>query len=166
MLKLIGAAAVLAGCFGIGFYKAMRLKRRCDSLEKLTLCAEHIGAEIAFSKKRIERIFAETGRKFGLEVFVCAAMRIQSEGVKGAWKSSLADYAGDMALCESDISAAELLGSGAGDFAGEEQQKGIRTAQRLLELALGAAREDYARTAKLYRSGGALCGMLAVILLL
>lgn len=166
MLKLIGAAAVFASCAAIGFYKALRLKRRCDSLEKLMLCTEHIGAEIAFSKKRIERIFNETGRKFGLEVFVCAAQRIQSMGVKEAWRSSLADYAKDMALSEHDISAAELLGSGAGDYTGEEQQKGLRTAKKLLELSLTAAREDYARTAKLYRSGGALCGMLAVILML
>ena len=166
MLKIIGAAAVFASCLAIGLYKAMRLKRRCDSLEKLVLCTEHIGAEIAFSKKRIERIFNETGRKFGLEVFACAASRIQGEGVNEAWRSSLADYAKDMALSEQDISAAELLGSGAGNYTGEEQQKGLRTAKKLLELSLSAAREDYARTAKLYRSGGALCGMLAVILML
>lgn len=165
MLKAVGAAAVFLSCLAIGFYKAMRMKRRCDSLEALSLCAEHIAAEVSFSKKRIERIFNETARSYNMLVFSDAAARIRTEGIRSAWSKSLEDYAHDMALSARDMSAAKLLG-GIGDFTGEEQQRSIRTAKRLLELALGEARADFDRTARLYRSGGVLCGMLAVILLM
>lgn len=166
MLKLIGAAALIVSSAGIGMYKSLRLKKRCDSLQTLCLCAEHIGAEIAFGKKRIECIFNETGREYGLRVFTAAALRIKNNGVRLAWRESLAEYAGEMALAEQDITAADLLGGAAADFGGAEQQRGIRTAGRMISLAHEAAQAEYDRTARLWRSGGALCGMLAAILLL
>lgn len=165
MLKAIGGAAVFLSCLGIGFYKSARLKQRCDSLETLSLCAERIAAEISFSKKRIERIFNETARDFKLPLFADAAVKIHTCGIKSAWQQSLGTYSHDMALTRRDISAAAMLGS-IGDFSGEEQQRSIQTARRLLGLAYEEARADRDRTAKLYRSCGVLCGILAVILLI
>lgn len=166
MFKAAGAAIVFLSCLTIGIGKSIRLKKRCKSLETLILCMEYIASEVAFTKRRIEKILIHCGREYNMEIFISAANKIQSVGIKTAWEQSLCDYAKDLALTPQDITAAQLLAGGISDFTGEEQQKGIRTAIRMLELALEAAREDYAKNAKLYQSGGILCGALAVILLL
>lgn len=165
MFKLIGGGSVFLSCLVLGLFKSYRMKRRCESLSTLLLCTGRIAAETSFSRKRLERIFAEVSREFNMMIFSDAAIHIPADGVKSAWKNSLQKYAESMALTENDIKSAERLGS-VGDFTGEEQQKCIRTVERLLELAQNEARADYERTGKLYRSSGVLCGVLAVILLL
>lgn len=165
MLRAAGALAVFISCAAIGIYKSFRLKKRCDSLSALILCVKHIGAETAFSKRRIESILNSTAREFDMMLFANTAAKIKYSGVQKAWCDSLEEYRQELALSARDISAASTLGA-VSDFTGEEQQKCIHTCERLLELALGEASEDYNRTAKLFRSGGILCGMLAVILLL
>ncbi|MBQ7793321.1 MAG: stage III sporulation protein AB [Clostridia bacterium] len=165
MLKIFGAAAVFLPCFITGLVKSYRLKKRCDSLASLKLSAERIGAEISFTKKRLERIFSEISRDFNLPVFYDTAMSVQSMGLKSAWTASITKYSDSMALTEQDIKALETLGE-LGSYTGDEQQRCIRTAAKLLELSHTEALDVYSRTGKLCRSSGTLFGILAVILLI
>ncbi len=164
MLKIIGASAIFLTSVIIGFLRSFRMKKRCDNLLALIMATERIGAEISFTKKRLERIFNETSRNLNLPVFSDAAIYMQQNGVKIAWDKSIRKYADDMGFNERDIKAAQSLGS-VGDFTGDEQQRCIHTTKRLLELAHKEALDDYNRTGKLCRSCGVLCGMLVVILL-
>ena len=164
MLKLAGAAAIFLSCLSIGFIKSYRMKKRCDSLNSLILATERIGAEVSFTRKRLERIFNDTARDFYLPVFSDAAVLMLNLGARHAWCRSLSKYADDMALTANDIKAAKTLRS-IGDFSGDEQQKLIHTTLRLLELSYQDATDRYNKTGKLYRSCGVLCGMLGIILL-
>lgn len=164
MLKAAGAAAVFISCLSIGFVKSHRMKKRCDSLKSLILATERIGAEISFSKKRLERIFNEAARDYNLPVFSDAALSMPRVGTKHALNRSVGKYAEDMALTSTDIKAVKSLNSIA-DFSGNEQQRCIGTTLRLLELSCTEAVERYNKTGKLYRSCGILCGLLGVILL-
>lgn len=164
MLKAAGAAIIFSASLSIGFIKAFRLKKRCDSLSKLILAVERIGSEISFTKKRLERIFNEAARDFLLPVFSDTAIMMQKSGVRHAFDRSIIKYADDMALTKTDIKAAKTL-SAIGDFSGNEQQRLIDTTLRLLELSHREAIENYNKSGKLYRSSGVLLGLLGVILL-
>ena len=165
MFKFLGAIIIFTACTSFGLIKSYKMKKRCDSLSTLLLSLRRICAETSFTKKRIERIFCEISREFNLPIFFLAASLIKTEGVRGAWEKSINEYSAEMCLSPRDVSAALTLGNAA-DFSGEEQQKSLRTCERLLELSLAEAKDDYQRGAKLSRSGGILCGILAVILLL
>ncbi len=164
MFKFAGAAAIFISCLSIGFTKSYRMKKRCNSLNSLILATERIGAEVSFTKKRLERIFNDIARDFKLPVFSDTAVLMLNLGTRHAWSRSLSKYADDMALTASDIKAAKTLNS-IGDFSGEQQQQLIHTTLRLLELSFAEATENYSKTGKLYRSCGVLFGMLGVILL-
>lgn len=164
MLKFAGAAAVFISCLSIGFMKSHRMKKRCDTLRAMILATERIGAEVSFSKKRLERIFNEAARDFNLPVFSDAAVAMPRVGAKQAWKRSVGKYADDMALTENDIKAVKSLVAIA-DFGGSEQQRCIGTTLKLLELSRADAADKFNTTGKLYRSCGVLCGILGVILL-
>ncbi len=164
MFKLAGALGIFLSSAVFGFGKAYFLKKRCNSLQSLCRAFERIAAETSFTKKRLERIFAETAREYNLPLFADAAFRLQRLGVRAAWEESLNSYASEMALTSSDIKAALTL-SALGDYTGAEQQKSIQTSQKLLKLASKEAEEIYEKSAKLYRSSGLLFGLLAVILL-
>ncbi|MBS7298460.1 MAG: stage III sporulation protein AB [Eubacteriales bacterium] len=164
MLKIIGASVILTSCISIGFMKSLRMRKRCENLSALIAATERIGAEISFSKMRLERIFNEAARDFNLPVFSDAAFMMLRLGTKSAIIRSLKKYADDMALTENDLKAAKNLGA-IGDFAGDEQQRCITTTIKLLELSLAEAKDNYNKGGKLYRSCGILFGLLGVILL-
>lgn len=165
MLRIAGAVGIFLSSLIFGFSKAHSLGKRCESLDKLCRAFERIAAETSFTKKRLERIFAETAREYDLPVFADAAFSLQRLGTRAAWEQSLTSHSADMALTEGDIRAALVL-SELGDYTGSEQQKSIQTAQKLIRLAAGDARADYEKSAKLYRTSGILFGLLAVILLI
>lgn len=164
MLKLAGAAIIFSASLSIGFIKAFRLKKRCDSLHKLMLATERIGAEISFTQKRLERIFNEAARDFSLPLFSDIAVMMLKTGVRHAFDRSIIKYADDMALTKTDIKAAKTL-SAIGDYSGIEQKKLIDTTLRLLELSHREAVDSYNKSGKLYRSSGVLIGLLGIILL-
>ncbi len=164
MLKLAGALGVLLPCMIFGFLNAQKLKKRCDSLLLLKTAIERMGAEISFTKKRIERIFAEISRDFKLPVFYDTSLSVKGAGLEKAWRDSLKKYSEPMALSDSDIKALYTIGK-LSHFSGEEQQRCIHTLLKLLELSYAEAAERYSRVGKLYKSSGVLVGLLAVILL-
>lgn len=164
MLKFVGALGIFLSSVIFGFCKAQQLKKRCESLHSLCRAFERIAAETSFTKKRLERIFAETAREYNLPLFADAAFKLQKLGTKAAWEESLNGYAGEMALTPSDIKAALTL-SAIGDYTGSEQQKSILSSQKLLKLSCQEAEECYQKSGRLYRSSGLLFGLLAVILL-
>lgn len=164
MFKLAGAVGIFISSMIFGFSKAHTLKKRRESLKSLCRAFERIAAETSFTKKRLERIFAETAREYSLPVFADAAFKLQKFGARAAWEESLTAYSAEMALTEGDIKAALSL-SALGDYTGTEQQKSIQASQKLLKLAAQEAEEIYEKSAKLYRSSGLLFGLLAVILL-
>lgn len=164
MFKFAGAAAIFISCVSIGCTKSYRMKKRCSSLNSLILATERIGAEISFTKKRLERIFNDIARDFKLPIFSDTAILMQSVGTRHALSRSLSKYADDMALTAQDIKAAKTLNA-ITDFSGDEQQRLLQTTLKLLELSYSEATEKYNKTGKLYRNCGVLLGMLGVILL-
>lgn len=165
MFKIAGAISVFLSSALFGFVKSQRLKKRRNSLERLSRAFERIAAETSFTKKRIERIFAEIAREYELPVLADTAFSLQRLGVKTAWKECLEKYAEEMALTPSDVNIALALAS-LGDYTGAEQQKSILSAQNLLKLSCRDADALYSKNARLYRSCGVLFGLLAVILLI
>ncbi len=164
MFKIIGAVSVFASCVIVGFLKSYRLKRRSESLFLFAQAIERLGVEISFTKKRLERIFAEISREFALPIFYDSAISIKTMGLKRSWEEALNKYAHDLALSDSDINTLSAVGDISG-YAGEEQQRCIHTLVKLLELSHSEALDIYSRTGKLCRSIGLLLGLLLVILL-
>ncbi len=164
MFKIAGSICIFLSCLFAGLLKSYKLKKRSESLASLRLAIERMGVEISFTKKRLERIFAELSQDFNLPVFYDTAMMMRSVGLKGAWQENIEAYSREMALADSDMKALESIGDIAG-YTGEEQQRCIYTLVKLLELCEAEAKEVYERTGKLYRNMGVLVGLLCVILL-
>lgn len=165
MYKVIGGVAIIASFFIMGVKKSIELKRRCQSLEKMILCVKYIASRVSYGKDRVEKLFCDTAREFSMPIFYDTALKIKACGVKQAWQTSLKQYKKEFNFTDQDISACKML-ENLGEFSGREQESNIKTTQKLLELSLGEAKESCIKNAKLYSSGGALCGILAVILLL
>lgn len=165
MFKILGAICIFAGCCTFGISQTAKMKKRVKSLETLLSAIRRISSEITFSKKRLERIFNEVSQQTGLVLFSRVAEDMHSLGFSASWQKALLSSLEDMALTRDDAECLMSL-SQISAYSGEEQKKVLLSAEKLCDLSLISARDELAKSSRLFTSGGALVGMLAIILLL
>lgn len=172
MLKWVGAAMVLFAGTAYGFAKAARYARRPKELRQLGAALTTLESEIVFGMSPLpaafERVASAAQRPVSL-LFQEAAERMRdfgnektagecwSEAVHALWPRTSLQEAEKASL----ISLAPTLGVTDRD----DQAKHLRLARAQLLTEEEAAREEYARYGKMWRSLGALSAALVVILM-
>lgn len=163
MLKLIGAAMIIAAGTAWGFGEADKLKKRSEELEKIVSALELLENDIAYGKRDIKSALCCIGEIQGVTIFRIAAENIEKSGIKGALLQAL--HEGENYLLGTDKEVLEILSENLGMTDSSTQIKSLRHARGMLMQAKGFADEEYAKSGKLKRNIGVLGGIFAVILL-
>lgn len=165
MVKLTGCLLIITAFSSFGIIRTRLSKRRCNTLEILIRCVKRMGAEASFSGKRAELILTEAALEYKLPVLRQASGLLSSLGTKSALSTAFTANKEKLSLTSSDIRYASSIHS-IFDYSGKEQQENISMVIKLLELSYNDAKNSYEKNARLYKSGGVLCGLLTAILLL
>ncbi len=166
VLKWLGSGLIVGAATMAGLWKARSLSCRVESLIRLKTALSVLESEITFSANSLKQAFLRIERTVDAAgLFAQAGEDIISVGVEQAWKQAVDSRKKTLCLTEQDADLLKTLAAELGMTDRENQIKNIRRVSALLEAAAGQARADYEQTAKLYRSGGLLAGLLFVILL-
>ncbi len=163
MVKLIGAVMTGAACGYFGFRASYDMKKRAESLSDIEVSLELLEGEIAFTQSELKKAFERADRNGLLRA---AGENIEKLGVKKAWSEAVNEYRPRLCLTRADADALLLLGERLGRTDTDDQIKHIKYIKTLIKGQADAAREEYERLGRLYRSGGLLTGIMLVIILI
>lgn len=163
MVKLVGAVMTAFACGYFGFYISTNLKTRMTSLSEIVSSLEMLESEINFSINRLKKAF-ERIDKNGL--FKSASEKIDEIGIKKAWENAIENNSGRLCITDSDKDILLMLGKNLGKTDTDDQIKNIKYIKTMIASQAKQATEEYNRLGKLYRSGGVLVGVMAVIILI
>lgn len=161
-MKLIGAVLIFSACTWCGFKVSQSLKNRCVFLERFITALEILKTEIAFSGADLKTAFENAARISGASIFSQAALYIEKEGINMAWKRAVEQ----VAISDADRRLIMLLSSRLGKTDAKGQVRHIEYVSGLVSEAKREAVSRYEGTGGLYRRGGVLLGMFAVLILI
>lgn len=162
MVKAVGAVMTGFACGYMGIRMSMSLKKRVKSLEDIYTSLEMLESEISFSVSRLREAFCHIDRN---GIFADAAEEMTRCGVKTAMEKSLNKNREKLCLSEADCEIILMLSDSLGKTDVQDQIKSIRYAKSMIASQQDTAKNEYARTGKLYRSGGVLIGLMIVVVL-
>lgn len=166
LYKWLGGGMIVAATSLAGFLQAQRLERRVSSLMRLKTALSVLESEIAFSAHDLKTAFFRIEKIVGAGgIFQDAGEGIASLGVQESWHQAVDNRKKTLFLSEQDADALKTLAAELGMTDRDNQIKNIRRVAALLSTAAEQAQMEYDRTARLYRSGGVMAGLLFVILL-
>lgn len=166
LYKIIGGALIIAATTVFGCSKARALSERVNSLLRIKTALSVLESEIIFSANHMKRAFLRLADTVGPAfLFREAAARLEEDGVGKAWRDAVDKYRKKLCLADEDVRMLKTLSAELGMTDRENQVKNLRRVAALLDTALIKAREEYDRSARLYRSCGIMAGLLVVILL-
>ena len=169
MLRLAGAALLVAGCGGLGFSAAPELARRAEVLRLLLGALEGMERELAFRLAPMPELLAraaETPPPVGELFRRCLAglPELGEQPLSQLWRRAVAET--PLSLEGPALLALEELGDVLGRYGGEEQRAALARAREELGRALELARLAAERQGRMYRALGLTAGAFLAILLL
>lgn len=163
MVKILGAAMTGFACAYFGFRMSTALRTRLRSLGDIADSLELLEGEILFSANRLKKALLQTGKS---SIFTLAAEKMESANAEGAWTEAVNEQKAKLCLTEADSKTLLMLGKSIGKTDAENQIKNIRYVKTLIAAQKEQAAEEYSRYGRLYRNGGILVGLMAVIILI
>lgn len=170
MLKMAGAALLLAGGVGLGISAVGRLERRVTALRSLTEALELMERELDFRLPPMKELIRETARRSAQPasgfLSVCAEKMDEWDGqpLSGLWQQAALEQLPALKSC--DLEALFSVGAVLGRYDAESQRSIISAARERLTVFLSDAVEERRRQGRVYGALGATAGAFLVILLL
>lgn len=165
LTKLIGSACIFCGALWFGFYKSSILRRRENYLSQVITFLKLLEVEIHFSAARLGEVFCCISERVSLGgLLECAMERFAEDGIRAAWESAVDEKC--VYLTDEDKAAIKMLGAELGMTDRENQIKNIKHIAKLAEKQHSEAHEERVRLSRLYEGGGALLGLLIIVLLI
>lgn len=171
MIKLVGAAMVVASSALGGMAVAGRYSRRPRELKSIASALQMLETEIAYGanhmKEALEQVAARCD-KGAAPLFSRAAAELSSASgitAAAAWECSLCAHYRDSALNPQDLVILRSLGSSLGISDREDQIKHLNLAMEQIKSENLRAEEEAARNVKLWNYLGVLGGLLVVLIL-
>ncbi|WP_110927472.1 stage III sporulation protein SpoIIIAB [Bacillus massiliglaciei] len=171
MLKLIGAALIIAVTTWMGFESAKKLSLRPRQLRQLKVALHSLEAEIMYGHTPLK----EAARKLSKQLisplsdlFELFAAGLESGGttVKEAWEGSLRMNWDRLTLKEGEFEILSQFGETLGKSDKYHQQKQIQLTMAHLEREEADALERQSKYEKMMKSLGFLSGLLLSLLLI
>ncbi|HPU35897.1 MAG TPA: stage III sporulation protein SpoIIIAB [Bacillota bacterium] len=171
MLKLMGAAMVVAASGLGGLAVAANYSRRPRELKALRSALQMLETEVVYSAtplpealarvagkcdRLVEPLFSRAAAEFAASTGITAA---------DAWEKALVHYYPGTALKPQDLSILRSLGSSLGRSDREDQVKHLHLAMEQLKTATAGAEEEAARNIKLWSYLGFLGGLITVLVI-
>ena len=171
-LKLFGAALIIFAAYLMGCQVCLLYRQRVRHLEEILLGLEMFRAEVNYGLTPLPQAFENIGKKLKEPVgtlfldFSSFLQRGQGASAQECWKSSLEKGRADLVLKEEQMELLLQLGPAWGQGGREGQERQISLIQELLRQALGGAREERQKNAKLWKYLGCMGGITVVLFLL
>lgn len=170
MMRLIGAALLVAGSAALGFGAVGRLDGRVRDLQGLLAGVEalqrELGWRLADLSEALELAAGAAGGRPARFFRLCAGGAAQLEGrsFRQVWQQGLDRC--QLRLDRADREPVEQLGAVLGRYDGDSQRQALESAAARLELRRAAAAEDRKRLGRVYGVLGMTAGLFLVILLI
>lgn len=171
MIKLLGAAMVVASGGIGGMTVAGRYSRRPRELKSLGYALQMLETEISYGANYLQIALEQVAGRCDRAVaplFSRAAAELSSNtGITAAraWENSLAAYYRASALNGQDLIILRSLGSSLGISDRTDQVKHLHLAMEQIKSENARAEEEAARNVKLWNHLGFLGGLLVVLIL-
>ena len=171
MLKLVGAALVVAASGLSGMAVAGNYSRRPRELRSLRTALQMLETEIAYGATQLPEAMVQVANRCDDAVgplFTLAASELSARsGVTAAeaWERALGAFYPGTALLPKDLQILRNLGSSLGISDREDQIKHLRLAMEQVGSENLAAEEEAARNVKLWSYLGFLGGLTLVLVL-
>jgi len=171
MLKLVGAAMVVAASGLSGLAVAGGYSRRPRELRWLRSALQMLETEVAYGATQLAEAMARVANRCDQAVaplFSRTAAELSAmSGITAAeaWEKSLEGYYPGSALKPQDLSILRNLGSSLGISDRTDQIKHLRLAMEQISSEAAAAGEEAARNVKLWSYLGFLGGLMVVLIL-
>lgn len=169
MIKIIGALLIIGAAAKIGFDFASRLETRRKCLVGFKDACIVLESEIEFMRTLPREAFFSVSKmqtgfigEFFEQVY---KLMDQNMSISQAWEISLSHKKIQMCLTERDIRILCDFANRIGKSDTQNEIKNIQNTVSKLELQIHEATNNCSKK-NLYRSGGVLIGLLAVVLLL
>ncbi|MDR1116810.1 MAG: stage III sporulation protein AB [Oscillospiraceae bacterium] len=165
MIRIIGAALLVAGFAFIGFDASNRLKKRVKVIGGLIQALEVLSAEITYNLSPVGQAVASAALAAGeaSPFFADCKARLEKEGssrFEECWLKSAEKLECDEGTKEIAASLAGVIGK----YEAAEQAKAIEYAVSRLKKRLEEAEEERKRSSKVYMTLGVSCGITAAII--
>ncbi len=170
MLKIVGAALLLAGGAGFGWSAVKRLERRVNTLRSLTQALELMERELDFRLPPMKVLIGETARRSAepasgfLRACVERMDELEGQPLSGLWQQAALEALPALKPC--DREALMSVGAVLGRYDAESQRGVLSAARERLTGFLADAVEERRRQGRVYGALGATAGAFLVILLL
>ncbi|MBD8497743.1 stage III sporulation protein SpoIIIAB [Paenibacillus arenosi] len=173
IIKLLGAAIVIAAAGAIGWIQASHYAARPRQLRQLIIALQRLETSVMYGHTPLdeacEQLSAQVPPPLNkLFAQASAGMRARDghiQTAKAAWHAALQSEAPHSALKSQDVRILYDLGMSLGISDREDQRNHIRHAMKRLEQEEANASDEAGRYVRMYRSIGVLSGILAVILM-
>ena len=169
MLNLIGAMLILVSGTMLGFHVSDRFAKRTGQIRLMLHALQRLETEIAYGRTPLPAALDKIGRQAAEPVsglFRHASELMSSDllTTEDAWRKAVDANWPQTAMKESEKEVLKQLGGSLGASDSADQIKHLRLAMSQLRMEEENAAEDQRKYAKMWRSLGALCGALVVIL--
>ena len=170
MLRLIGAALILAGGSGVGIGAARVLKHRSETLSSFLAALDQMEAELTFRltpmPELLLRLSRETKGPVSEFFFHCreGLSSLGEEPFSKVWNRALQEES--LALHPEDRIPLEQLGAVLGQYDVEGQKNAMEGIRYRLGICLDTARESQGKIGRVYRALGISASVLCVLLFL
>ncbi|WP_067617626.1 hypothetical protein [Alicyclobacillus acidiphilus] len=170
MLRLVGSLLVLMSTTAIGFRMAAAYRERPREIRRLLTALNHLQAEIEFQARPLPKALTEVGHRgegTSGKLFLAAAEHLRQDGsnVGQAFSSAISDVLGQSALRPSDLEPVQAIANSLSTMDARHLRSQFGLAADTLSQAEEDAREEAAKTARLWQYLGILAGVMLVILL-
>ncbi|BAU27416.1 stage III sporulation protein AB [Aneurinibacillus soli] len=172
MLKLMGAALIIAASTLIGMLLARRIAKRPTHIRQLRAALTLLETEIVYGATPLQEALGTIAQRVGGEaagpLFRRAASLLAEEpelSTAECWRQAVQESWSATAMHDAERDVTLQLGAMLGRSDREDQRKHIQLAVINLENEEQTARDNQRRYEKMYRSLGVLGGLLLVILL-
>lgn len=168
-MRIFGIILILASSGVIGCYYSMLPKFRIDELSEMKKALNLLSGEIDFSISTLAEACESISEKINSpvkEVFNSFKKRLENKGkLKCAWEEALEENRESLYLTKEDISFFKGFGLTLGQTEKRTQLKSIEQMQEYIEAEISEEKIKDSKNGRLYKSMGALIGMLIVVAL-
>lgn len=166
-IKILGAVMIFSSGVILGYGKAYVLAQRERSLININSAFGILESEIVFSQNKLKTAFERIAQISSCgRLFLSAAEKMEESSACDAWIYATEKEKHSLCLTQKDAEILKMLANELGRSDKEQQIKNIRHVSALLKAAAEEAHNEYAISAKMYRSGGICVGLFLAVLLM
>lgn len=169
MLRVIGAALVMAGAVGLGWREVERLGERVEVLRGLQGAVAYLEEELAFRFTPLPQLFEQLSqnRKGAVSVFFGSVEKKMEQGngpLRQSWRRAVEETL--PMLKEEEQKTVAELGEVLGQYDAQTQVQTLRLTGERLARSYMTAQEERGRLGKVYLALGVAGGLVTVLVLI